>query len=207
MNCFSPIDHTTITNNSQSSNHDCDSQDLSESFEANSIQDNEDYEFSQFDNENKFKSNPLPSTFLKITGISFELKDQKIDLQFLKKYLRTIPVRSKKVLSQNKHFRTLIELQNFYIDNNSIWVIKFSLNGKYLATGSKRGILKIFDVINYDYEKFQYEYTDKNILSYMNFLNEKPRQVLTDHNGDIIDLAWSYHVSILLIYFRIIINY
>lgn len=230
--CFSPINNTLNTNNplneinvshtfyqdngngngvnglneiNEVDNYDSDSLDSSESlesFDSSNIPENEDNYF------NQCKSHPLPSSFLKITGITFELKDIQIDLPFLKKHLRTIPVRAKKVLNQNKHFRTLIELQNFYIDNSSIWVIKFSLNGKYLATGSKRGILKIFEVINYEYENFQYEYNDKNILSYMNFLNEKPKQIMTDHNGDIIDLAWSYHVrSIILIYYRITTNY
>ena len=68
------------------------------------------------------------SSSLKISLVHFEdISDDDIKLNFLKSKLRTINVKSKNIQNpKNKHFKTLIELQNFYIEKSPIWVIKFS---------------------------------------------------------------------------------
>ena len=43
----------------------------------------------------------------------------------------------------------LFERQNFYIDDSAIRVIKFSYDNKYLVTGSKKGIIKIFEILKF----------------------------------------------------------
>ena len=135
------------------------------------------------------------SSSLKISLVHFEdISDDDIKLNFLKSKLRTINVKSKNIQNpKNKHFKTLIELQNFYIEKSPIWVIKFSTDGKYLATGCKKGIVKIFEVMNYEYDDFKLSYAKSEILSYLNFLNEKPKRILNEHTSDVIDLAWSSH--------------
>jgi len=140
----------------------------------------------------KKNSNSLHSTNsnLKINQIIFE-NTETINIDYLKANLRTIPVKSKNTSYYNKHFKTLIELQNFYIEDSSIWIVKFSKDLKYLATGSKNGIIKIFEIINYHYDNFENVYKSNEILLYLNFLNEKPYKILNEHISDIIDLTWS----------------
>lgn len=135
------------------------------------------------------------SSSLKISLVHFEdISDEDINLNFLKTKLRTINVKSKGIQNQNnKHFKTLIELQNFYIEKSPIWIIKFSTDGKYLATGCKKGIVKIFEVMNYEYDDFKLTYSKNEIFSYLFFLNEKPKRILNEHTSDVIDLAWSSH--------------
>lgn len=143
-------------------------------------------------NSDKKNSNSLESSNsnLKINQVIFE-NSEPINIDYLKANLRTIPVKSKNTSNNNKHFKTLIELQNFYIEDSSIWIVKFSKDLKYLATGSKNGIIKIFEIINYHYDNFESVYKSNEILLYLNFLNEKPYKILNEHLSDIIDLTWS----------------
>ena len=146
-------------------------------------------------------SNNISINSLKINSIIFEkIKDSDINLKFLQSKLRTIPVKIKNISNtKNRHFKNLIELQNFYIDDSPIWVIKFSYDSKFLASGGKKGIVKIFEIMNYEYEHFKSSYDKNQIISYLNFLSEKPKKILNEHTSDIIDLSWSsINVSYLL---------
>ena len=138
-------------------------------------------------------SNNLSITSLKINSIIFEkIKESEINLKFLQSKLRTIPIKIKNISNiKNRHFKNLIELQNFYIEDSPIWVIKFSNDSNYLATGGKKGIVKIFEIMNYEYENFKSSYDKTQILSFLNFLSEKPKKTLNEHSNDIIDLSWS----------------
>ena len=138
-------------------------------------------------------SNNLSITSLKINSIIFEkIKESDINLKFLQSKLRTIPIKIKNISNiKNRHFKNLIELQNFYIEDSPIWVIKFSNDSNYLATGGKKGIVKIFEIMNYEYENFKSSYDKTQILSFLNFLSEKPKKTLNEHSNDIIDLSWS----------------
>ena len=138
-------------------------------------------------------SNNISITSLKINSIIFDkIKESEINLKFLQSKLRTIPIKIKNISNiKNRHFKNLIELQNFYIDDSPIWVIKFSYDSNYLATGGKKGIVKIFEIMNYEYENFKSSYDKNQILSYLNFLSEKPKKILNEHSSDIIDLSWS----------------
>jgi len=134
--------------------------------------------------------------FEKITNISeIEFKGinkDEIDLDFLKQKLRTIPVKSyKKLESDEKCIKNLIEVQNFYAEKCPIWVMKLSKNYEYLALGSKNGTIKIFSFLNYNSDDFDFIYTKKNICNYFKFLSEKPFLILDKHTKDIIDLSWS----------------
>ena len=138
-------------------------------------------------------SNNISITSLKINSIIFDkIKESDINLKFLQSKLRTIPIKIKNISNiKNRHFKNLIELQNFYIDDSPIWVIKFSCDSNYLATGGKKGIVKIFEIMNYEYENFKSSYDKTQILSFLNFLSEKPKKILNEHSSDIIDLSWS----------------
>ena len=138
-------------------------------------------------------SNNLSITSLKINSIILEkIKESEINLKFLQSKLRTIPIKIKNISNiKNRHFKNLIELQNFYIEDSPIWVIKFSNDSNYLATGGKKGIVKIFEIMNYEYENFKSSYDKSQILSFLNFLSEKPKKTLNEHSNDIIDLSWS----------------
>ena len=127
-----------------------------------------------------------------INNIKFNrIKIDELNTNHLKTYLRVIDVTSKREDSKENFFKTLIELQNFYIDNSSIWVIKLSPNGKYLACGCKSGKIKIYEVIGYNYSGFKTSYDRNNIFEYLKFIPETPYKTLTKHKADVIDIAWS----------------
>ena len=130
---------------------------------------------------------------LSINKVKFiDFKQDEIDINFLKTKLRKIQVYSKNIKHpKNKYIRCLIELQNFYIDDSSIWVIKLNHDGNYLAAGCQSGKIKIFRVINYKYENFENSYDKDNILNYCNFICQNPYKTLKGHKSDIIDLSWS----------------
>ena len=127
-----------------------------------------------------------------INNIKFNrIKIDELSTNDLKKYLRVIDVSSKREDSQKNFFKTLIELQNFYIDNSSVWVIKLSPNGKFLAGGCKSGKIKIYQVIDFYYPGFKTTYDRNNIFDYLKFISETPYKTLEKHKADIIDIAWS----------------
>ena len=127
-----------------------------------------------------------------INNIKFDrIKIDELNTNHLKTYLRVIDVTSKREDSKENFFKTLIELQNFYIDNSSIWVIKLSQNGRYLACGCKSGKIKIYEVIGYNYSGFKTSYDRNNIFEYLKFIPETPYKTLAKHKADVIDIAWS----------------
>ena len=147
------------------------------------------------DSRNSLFNNPY-----QINNIRFNnIKIDDLSTHHLKKHLRVINVESENKNKNNNFFNTLIELQNFYIDDSSVWVVKISEDGKYLAGGCKSGKIKIYEVIGYNYSKFKTNYEKKNILEYLNFINETPYKTLERHKSDIIDLSWSpFYPNLLL---------
>ena len=141
---------------------------------------------------NKLKLN---HTSLMIDTIKFENISRDIltvdDLQ-MKYNLRDIQVQRKEGFSQkNKYIHTLIELQIFNFGDSPIWVMKISHHGKYLAAGNKAGKIRIYELMGYDYDKYEPVYNNKNIINYLYFVNEKPIKELSEHKKDITDLCWS----------------
>lgn len=98
-------------------------------------------------------------------------------------------IKPKQFSIQDNHFFTLIELQNYQGDSDSIWVAKFSSDEKYLATGGKSGVLKIWEVMSYEDSIDLYEHNC--IKEFLNFFNEIAFRIYSEHKKDIIDLAWS----------------
>ena len=135
-----------------------------------------------------------------IDNIKFNnIKIDEINLSYLKKYLRRINVESNIKIPKNKFFKTLMELQNFYIDNTSVWVIKINKDGQYLACGCKSGRIKIYEIMGYNYMYFKSNYNKSNVMDYLNFISESPYKTLESHKSDIIDLSWSPFYSNLLL--------
>jgi WD40 repeat protein len=132
------------------------------------------------------------NNFIKFEDISYN----QIDLNYLQN-LRCIDIKYKK--KEKKYLKTLLELQNFYIDNSPVRVIKLSEDGQYLSAGLKSGKIKLFEIIGYDFNKFEKSYNKKNIIEYLYFIKEKPYRVLEGHKEDVIDLSWSpfYHYLLL----------
>ena len=130
-----------------------------------------------------------------INSISFEdIAIDHITVDDLKnKYnLRDIPVKRKEGFSpRNKYLKTLIELQIFNFGDCPIWIMKISHNGKYLAAGNRDGKIRIYEIMGYDYDKYEANYTTKNLMNYLHFVNEKAIKELSGHKRDITDLSWS----------------
>ena len=137
---------------------------------------------------------------LPINNIEFsQIKIDEININFLKKHLRKIETKSKLKNSSNKYIKTLLELQNFYIDSSEVWLIKISPDGRFLAGGCKKGKIIIYEVMGYNFSHYKIHYNKNNILEYLNFLNETPYKTLEKHKSDIIDLSWSpFYPNLLL---------
>ena len=134
--------------------------------------------------------------FDKLTNFSAidinNIKQDEIDLNFLKKNFRTIPVKIHKIsYERNRYIRNLIEIQNFFIEDSPIWIMKLSHNYEYLATGSKNGSIKIFNILGYNLEEVELIYNKKTIINYFKLIPEKPMLQLNKHTKDIVDLSWS----------------
>ena len=152
------------------------------------------------DNIKDSKNNIINEPY-QIRNVKFNMKNDEINLNYLKEQLnlRRINVESKNKNTKNNYFKILIELQNFYLNNYPVRVIKISHDGKYLAGGSKNGIIKIYEIIGYNYSKFKTNYKKNNIIKYLNFINETPYKTLEKHKSDILDLSWSPHYTNLLL--------
>lgn len=124
-----------------------------------------------------------------------DLKSVNLDLEFLKKNYKTINVKTKGI--KDKHIQNLIELQCFQGDSQQIWAAKISYDGKYIATGGKSGVLKIWGIFSEDESLDNYESQAFN--AYFQFINENAFRIYTEHTQDIIDICWSPRVNILYI--------
>ena len=95
-----------------------------------------------------------------IDNIKFNnIKIDEINLNFLKKYLRRINVESNIKIQKNKFFKTLMELQNIYIDDTAVWVIKINLDGKRKQTLPEVASIEVSDVFEtkFTYKKKKYD--------------------------------------------------
>ena len=127
---------------------------------------------------------------------SIKRENLMLDINLLQTHFKKIKVYSN--LSSNKknknsispaHFNNLFELQNFHADYQELWCAKVNSNSTYLATGGKSGILKIWELIQYD---LNFKLNPKEIYSSMQLINEKPYKEYIDHVDDIVDICWSY---------------
>lgn len=87
------------------------------------------------------------------------------------------------------HLSTLLELQSYQGDSESLWVAKLSPDEKYLATGGKAGILKIWEIMSFEDSIDLYEHNC--IKEFLSFFDEIAFRIYSDHKKDIIDIAWS----------------
>ena len=143
---------------------------------------------SMFQNGLKINNNPLMIHSIEFKNLAKDILNVD-DLQ-MKYNLRDIPIQ-KKDEQKNRYIQKLIELQIFNFGDSPIWVIKLSHHGKYLAAGNKAGKIRIYELMGYDYDKYEKIYDNKNIINYLYFINEKPIKELTEHKKDITDLSWS----------------
>ena len=145
--------------------------------------------------DEKLINNEIP-----INNIEFHnIKIDKISLNYIKKNFRRIDIETKNKKSNKNYIKTLIELQNFYIENCVIRVIKISPDGHYLAAGCENGKIKIYEIMGYNYLHYKLKYDKENIKEFLNFINEVPFKTLAKHKKDIIDLDWSpFYPNLLL---------
>jgi WD40 repeat protein len=113
-----------------------------------------------------------------------DVKERTVNLEYFKRIYKILP------LNTNKHFNTLLELQNFQADSDHIWVAKFSNDHRYLATGGTSRVLKIWEIYTYEQSFENYEGDFKEFLP---FLNETAFRIYSEHSDSIIDIAWSYN--------------
>ena len=180
-----------IINNINNRNSECSDMDSTNTIFGNSISE------SMIKNKHKKKNQEyfLDFSSLIINSISFDdIANDVLTVDDLKKRynLRDIPVRRKEGFSQGNHYlKTLIELQIFNFGDSPIWVMKMSHHGKYLAAGNRAGKIRIYEIMGYDYDKYETNYSTKTLMNYLHFVNEKAIKELTGHKKDITDLSWS----------------
>ena len=150
-------------------------------FESNNINNKKNNCFNNIKSENDIYINKI-----KFEGIN---KDE-INKDYFKSKFKTIPIKSKNINNpKNKHIKTLFELQDFIADETSITVMKIDDEGKYLAVGFQSGKIKIYEIMNYLYDKFRLIYDKNSLKEYLYFINETPIKSLL-HSNEIIDLFW-----------------
>jgi len=113
--------------------------------------------------------------------------------------LREIAVKRKDISEKDRYIKTLIELQIFNFGDKPIWALKMSKKGKYLAAGNKVGKIRIYEIMGYDYDKYQKEYNKKTIVNFLHFVEEKAIKELSEHKSDITELSWSPYMEDLLL--------
>ena len=127
-----------------------------------------------------------------IDTIKFEgLEKDDLDKNYFDNKLTNIITKSKNIKSdKNKHIKTLYELQNFEADNSAITSININEEGNFLGIGFKSGKIKIYEIMNYLYQKYKSNYCIKNLHEYLNFINETPYKTLSGHPNEILDIIW-----------------
>jgi WD40 repeat protein len=113
-----------------------------------------------------------------------DVKERNISIEYFKQTYKLLP------LNSNKHFKILLELQNFKADSDQIWAAKFSHDNKFLATGGTTKVLKIWEIYTYEHSLENYE---GDFREFLPFLYETAYRIYTEHSDSIIDLAWSYN--------------
>lgn len=121
-----------------------------------------------------------------------DINDLNIDIEYFKKNLKIVQAKFKGV--KEKHFQNLMELQCFQGDSEQIWAARISHDGKFLATGGKSGVLKIWELYTFEESLDEYEY--RGLISFLKFINESAYRIYTEHINDIIDLCWSPKVKL-----------
>ncbi|KAI8364348.1 WD40-repeat-containing domain protein [Radiomyces spectabilis] len=72
-----------------------------------------------------------------------------------------------------------------YESQGAIWAMKFSKDGRYLATGGQSCVLRVWKVLDAPYEE------DSKKKDTMKVFEEKPAQEYHGHVADILDISWS----------------
>ena len=152
----------------------------------NNIKDN----YSNNNNESNINFNTKKEMI--INKIKFEgIKKDEIDIDYFNTKFKIIPIKSYNINDKkNKHIKTLYELQDFVSEDSAITVIKIDEEGKYLTLGFKNGIIKLYEIINYFYEKYKLIYNKSNLKEYLNYINKNSFNNLIGHSSEIIDLFW-----------------
>ena len=127
-----------------------------------------------------------------IDNIKFEgFSKDDLDKKYFDNKLPKIVTKSKNIKSEkNLHIKTLYELQNFVADDSSITAININEEGNLLGIGFQSGKIKVYEIMNYLYQKYKLNYCIKNLHEYLNFINETPYKTLSGHPNEILDLIW-----------------
>ena len=144
-------------------------------------------------NRNHISKNIIkPEQELCINKIKFEgIQNDKIDKDYFYLKFKTLEIKNKNINNpNNKHIKTLFELQEIIGDYSAVTTLKINEEGKYLAAGFKSGIIKIYEIMNYTYDKYKLIYDKNNLKEYLYFLNDTSFKTLTSHSSEIIDIFW-----------------
>ena len=131
-----------------------------------------------------------------LNEVKFEnIDENEINLEFLiKSNIRKIPIKYRKNIKESeKYFKTVLELQNFYLKGRKcdINIAKLSENCKYFSIGCEDGRIILYKVMGHNYENYKKSYDKNEIISFLSFIEEEPYKELIGHEKDISDLSWS----------------
>jgi WD repeat-containing protein 44 len=130
---------------------------------------------------------PQPTSYIKAR--SKNKRDREFDRLFLAQELEWENESSKG--SQPKSSR-----KGEKQDQDSVWALAFSLDGKYLAAGGENSLVKIWSVLADEEERQEQEAEEaekigKGIQLRAAIFQNNPLRTYTDHEGAILDLQWS----------------
>lgn len=93
-----------------------------------------------------------------------------------------IPVKNYRKVEKNKSMllNKLRYVQSVQFSTVPTWIMKFSADNKFLATGGQDGILRIWDVLSPDDE-----------YDSLVFIKNEPYREYIQHSKDIVDISWN----------------
>ncbi|CAA7048227.1 unnamed protein product [Microthlaspi erraticum] len=140
----------------------------------------------------------LLGCFVGETGKEFECKSKEEVAM-----IRKVKVKSNK--KSHVELSAAYKVQEINGHKGKIWSLKFSPDGKFLATGGEDGVVKVWRITLSDslFASFirQESQQEEALVMFPQkafHLEETPLQELCGHTGDVLDLAWSSDSNLLL---------
>jgi WD repeat-containing protein 44 len=130
---------------------------------------------------------PQPTSYIKVR--SKNKRDREFDRLFLAQELEWENETSKSALPKSSR-------KGEKQDQDSVWALSFSRDGKYLAAGGENGLVKIWSVLSDEEDRQEQEVDEaekiaKSIQLRAAVFQNSPLRTYTDHEAAILDLQWS----------------
>ncbi|CAF2081748.1 hypothetical protein HID58_020929 [Brassica napus] len=163
---------------------------------TNSMSDEEENESEQTSMSNACCSSPSPSLRKKMTANKWLFECFVGEREYKpKEEVMMSKVKVKTNKKSHVELSAAYKVQEINGHKGKIWTLKFSPDGKFLATGGEDGVVKIWRItLSASFVGQELMREQEALVMFPNkafYLEETPFQELYGHTGDVLDLAWS----------------